>query len=125
MLPFSPLELFDALDLLTEPQEEEPFRVLIVGDDECIAEFYSTVFEHDGMQPMALNNPVNVLDTLSGFRPELVLMEQHMPEIEGRELGAVIQQEAAFLSIPIVFLSAASDPDKQLELIKIGMPTNS
>ena len=47
-------------------------------------------------------------------------MDQYMPEIEGRDLGTVIQQEAAVLSIPIVFLSAESDPDKQLELMQIG-----
>ena len=43
-----------------------------------------------------------------------------MPEIEGRELGAVIRQEAAFLYIPIVFLSDESDSNKQLELMRIG-----
>ena len=118
--PFSPLDLVDALDLLTKPQEEKPFRVLIVDDDERNAEFYSTVLNHGGMQSIALNNPMNVLDALSHFRPELVLMEQYMSEIEGRELGAVIRQEVAFLSIPIVFLSDESDPDKQLELMKIG-----
>ncbi len=118
--PFSPLDLVDALDLLTEQLEEEPFRVLIVDDDERIAEFYSTVLEHAGMQAMALNNPMNILDALSDFRPELVLMDQYMPKIEGRELGAVIRQETAFLSIPIVFLSAERDPDKQLELMKFG-----
>ncbi|MBT5495243.1 MAG: response regulator [Alphaproteobacteria bacterium] len=118
--PYSPLDLVDALDLLTEPQEEEPFRVLIVDDDERISEFYIAVLEHTGMQAMALSDPMKVLDALSDFRPELVLMDQYMPEIEGRELGAVIRQEAAFLSIPIVFLSAESDPDKQLELMEIG-----
>lgn len=118
--PFSPLDLVDALDLLTEPQEEEPFRVLIIDDDERISEFYCTVLEHAGMQAMALTDPMKVLDALSDFRPELVLMDQYMPEIEGRELGAVIRQEAAFLSIPIVFLSAENDPDKQLELMEIG-----
>ncbi len=118
--PFSPMDLVDALDLLTEPQEEEPFRVLIVDDDERISEFYTTVLEHAGMQAMALADPMKVLDALSDFRPELVLMDQYMPEIEGRELGAVIRQETAFLSIPIVFLSAENDPDKQLELMRIG-----
>jgi len=118
--PFSPMDLVDALDLLTEPQEEEPFRVLIVDDDERISEFYTTVLEHAGMQAMALADAMKVLDALSDFRPELVLMDQYMPEIEGRELGAVIRQETAFLSIPIVFLSAENDPDKQLELMRIG-----
>ena len=100
--PYSPLDLVDALDLLTEPQEEEPFRVLIVDNDERISEFYMIVLEQAVMQAMALSKPMKVLDVLSDFRPELVLMDQYMPEIEGRELGAVIRQEAAFLSIPIV-----------------------
>lgn len=33
-------------------------------------------------------------------------MDQYMPKIDGRELGAIIRQETAFLTIPIVFLSA-------------------
>lgn len=118
--PFSPMDLVDALDLLTVPQEEEPFRVLIVDDDERISEFYATVLKHAGMKVMTVSNPMKVLEALSDFRPELVLMDQYMPEIDGRELGAVIRQEAAFLSIPIVFLSAENDPDKQLELMRIG-----
>ena len=55
---------------------------------------------------MALSVPIKVLDALSNFHPELVLMDQYMPKIKGRKFCAVIRQEAAFLSIPIVFLSA-------------------
>ena len=91
---------------MIEPQEEELYRVLIVNDDEQISKFYVTLLQHAGMEAMALIVPMKVLDALSNFRPELVLMDQHMPKSEGRELGAVIRQEAAFLSIPIVFLSA-------------------
>ena len=91
---------------MIEPQEEKPYRVLIVNDDEQISEFYVTLLQHAGMEAMVLNVPMKVLDALSNFRPELVLMDQYMPKIDGRELDAVIRQEAAFLSIPIVFLSA-------------------
>ena len=72
------------------------------------------------MEAIALSDPMKALDALSDFYPELVLMHQYMPEIKGRDLGAVIRQRAAVLSIPIVFLSAESDPDKQLELMQIG-----
>ena len=91
---------------MIEPQEEKPYRVLIVIDDEQISEFYVTLLQHAGMEAMALSVPMKVLDALSNFRPELVLMDQYMPKIDGRELGAIIRQEAAFLTIPIVFLSA-------------------
>ena len=65
--PFSPLELFDALDHLTEPQEEGPFRVRTVGDEKCITESYSRILEHAGMQATTLDNSVNALDALSDF----------------------------------------------------------
>ena len=90
---------------MIEPQEEEHFSVLIV-DDERISEFYVTVLQNAGMEAMALSDPMKALDALSNFYPELVLMDQYMPKIEGRDLGAIIRQEAAFLTIPIVFLSA-------------------
>ena len=77
---------------MIEPQEEKPYRVLIVNDDEQISEFYVTLLQHAGMEAMALSDSMKVLDALSNFRPQLVLMDQYMPEIEGRELGAVIWQ---------------------------------
>ncbi len=91
---------------MIEPLEEKPYGNLIVNDDEQISEFYVTLLQHAGIVAMTLSVPMKVLDALSNFRPELVLMDQYMPKIEGLELGAVIWQEAAFLPIPIVLLSA-------------------
>ena len=62
---------------------------------------------------------MKALGPLSNFRPELVLMDQICPRSMAASSGR-IQQEAAFLTIPIVFLSGQSDPDKQLELMQIG-----
>ena len=45
---------------------------------------------------------MKALDALSHFRPELVLMDQYMSEIEGRELGAVIPR-AAFCLFRLCF----------------------
>ena len=118
--PFSPIDLVDALDILTMPREDEPFRVMIIDDDKRLLELFSTVLMHAGMEVEALNEPLRVLEALSDFRPELILLDQYMPDVEGRELAAVIRQETAFLSIPIVFLSAETNQDVQLELMKIG-----
>ncbi|MEC8172088.1 MAG: hypothetical protein VX090_01780 [Pseudomonadota bacterium] len=60
---------------MIEPQEEKPFLVLTVNDDEQISEFYVTLLQHAGAEAMALSDPVKVLDALSNFRPELVLID--------------------------------------------------
>jgi hypothetical protein len=68
--PYNPLDLVDALNLLMEPQEEEPFQILIAVVDESIPEFYFAVLKHAGIPAMAMTDPMKVLDALSNFQLE-------------------------------------------------------
>ena len=56
-------------DLLIEPQEEKPYRVLIVNDDEQISEFYVTLLQHAGMEAMALSVPMKPFGSSFQFSP--------------------------------------------------------
>jgi len=47
-------------------------------------------------------------------------MDMYMPGCSGMELAAIIRQQEAFVSIPIVFLSVETDMDKQLAAIRRG-----
>jgi diguanylate cyclase (GGDEF)-like protein len=60
------------------------------------------------------------LESLLEFTPDLILIDIYMPECNGMELATVIRQLDAFVGIPIVFLSAESDLDKQLFAIGLG-----
>jgi diguanylate cyclase (GGDEF)-like protein len=44
----------------------------------------------------------------------------HMPGCTGLELAAVIRQQEAYVSVPIVYLSAETDVDKQLAAMRQG-----
>ena len=50
----------------------------------------------------------------------MILLDMYMPDYSGMELAQIIRQMEQFLSIPIVFLSAETDKDKQLEALGIG-----
>jgi len=54
------------------------------------------------------------------FTPDLILIDLYMPECNGTDLAKVIRQLDAFVSIPIVFLSAESNLDKQLFAMGLG-----
>ena len=118
--PYSILDLVGALDRLLEQQSVKPFRVLIVDDNEPISKDYVSNLRQAGMEATALYDPIKLLDVISDFRPEIILMEQYIRGIEGRELCAIIRQEAAFNSIPIVFFSTETDPDKRIMMMKVG-----
>lgn len=120
MRPVSMLDLVDTLDPLSEETVNDPFRVLIIDDDPRICKYYQMILSEAGMQTMVCNKPLEAFQVLSEFRPELIIMDLYMPECRGKELAAVIRQEPAFDSIPIVFLSSEDDLLKQLDVMTIG-----
>jgi diguanylate cyclase (GGDEF)-like protein len=112
--------LIDKLDNLTSTKSLAPYRVMIVDDSVALTAYYATVLEHAGMVVKAVNNPFNVIESLLEFTPDLILIDLYMPECNGMDLAKVIRQLDAFVSIPIVFLSAESDLDKQLFAMGLG-----
>lgn len=118
--PLNALALIDRLETLAGVGRAEPYRILIVDDDVVISKYYEAVLGQAGMTVLAISDPMEVLRHLADFRPELILMDHYMPEVQGRELAAVIRQEAAFDSIPIVFLSAEDDAAAQQRVIGVG-----
>ena len=112
--------LIDKLDVLTSTQPAAPYRVLVVDDSELLTTYCATVLEQAGMMVKAVNNPLNAMESLLEFAPDLIMIDMYMPECNGMELAKVIRQLDAFVSIPIVFLSAESDLDKQHLAMGLG-----
>lgn len=118
--PVDMADLVDALDHLTSVEDQDPYRILVVDDDLDVIKFSKAVLEGAGMRVSAINDPMQILDALSDFGPELILLDLYMPGCSGEELAAVIRQQEAYAGIPIVFLSGESDKDKQLRVLELG-----
>lgn len=98
----------------------KPTHILIVDDQISVAEFYSAILEQAGMKVTVATDPLSVLPILQSSMPDLILLDLHMPNVNGDELAAVIRQQEAFQSIPILFLSANAHPFKKTDLLEIG-----
>lgn len=118
--PVNIAELVDKLDELTSSNPPQPYRVLIVDDSISLANYHAAVLEQVGMTVKVVEKPMEVMGTLREFAPDLILMDVYMPECTGLELARVIRQLESFVSIPIVYLSAESDMDKQLSAMSLG-----
>jgi EAL domain-containing protein (putative c-di-GMP-specific phosphodiesterase class I)/CheY-like chemotaxis protein len=100
--------------------DEPPYRVLIVEDDRAQALFAEGVLNGAGIEALVASEPREVMDIMTRTRPDLVLMDLHMPGLSGTELTTMIRQHEAFLHTPIVFLTGDPDPDKQFEVLEMG-----
>ncbi|WP_440224114.1 EAL domain-containing protein [Dokdonella sp. MW10] len=105
---------------LDDAATREPYRIMIVEDDRSQALFAESILRKSGMQTLTIGEASQVLEKIDGFRPDLVLMDLHMPVCDGMELTAMIREREAFLSTPIVFLSGESDTEKHFEALDAG-----
>ncbi len=112
--------LVDRLDALTDGEVVNPFRILIVDDDPELANYYSLVLQENGMDTLVAEDPLEIMRYMVEFNPDLILMDMYMPQCAGYELAKVIRQMEAYISVPIVFLSAETDINKQLSAMSTG-----
>ncbi len=112
--------LAERLDVLVYPPTDEPFRVLIVEDEDILAAHYAEVLTQANMYVRTALDPADVLETLNDFEPELLLLDLYMPSCNGTEMAQVIRQDNKFNDLPIVFLSTESGRQLQLAAMQSG-----
>jgi diguanylate cyclase (GGDEF)-like protein len=97
------------------------YRVLIVDDDEMLAQFYSHSLERAGMKTQVVGNAKAALEALAANEVNLLLVDYDMPGCNGQELSSVIRQHDKYLRIPIVFISSQEDIEDLLINTGLGI----
>jgi two-component system, OmpR family, response regulator len=82
-------------------------RILVVDDDPNITQSLRLILEKTGRFTVRTENVgTNALATARDFRPDLVLLDVMMPDIDGGRVAEQIRGDSGFKNIPIVFLTA-------------------
>lgn len=118
--PVEPDQLIGLMDAITGRHPAEPYRVLMVDDDPLLLKVYASVLGAAGMEVRTLSNPLETQDVMDAFAPDVVVLDMYMPGVTGSELAAVLRERDAHLQLPILFLSAESDINQQLQALNVG-----
>ncbi len=118
--PIDSRELVEKLEVLTEHQSADPYRILVVEDDYETALQSALVLQSGGMITAMVSKPDQVMAQLVEFQPDLILTALYMKDCRGDELATLIRQEGAYVHTPIVFQSEETDLVKQLAAIRAG-----
>lgn len=82
--------------------------ILVVDDERPLRNLLAQVFADSGHRVLLAVNGRQALDLLRSQRPDLVLADVMMPEINGVELCQRIKESPATAGIPVILMSAAS-----------------
>ncbi len=81
-------------------------RILIVEDNEMNRDMLSRRLERAGHQALVAKTAGEGLSMIRGDRPDLVLMDLSLPDMDGRDATRTLRAEAVYRSLPIIALTA-------------------
>src|ERR1043166_4365878 len=86
-----------------------PSRILVIEDEPANIQTLSTLLKERGYNINIATNGRRGLEVLERIRPDLILLDIMMPEMDGFETCRRIKASAAWREIPIIFLTAKTD----------------
>ena len=92
----------------------ELVKILLVDDEKDILEFLSYNLEKEGFQVFTAGNGKLALDKAKQIKPDLIILDVMMPEMDGITTCAEIRKVTDLDSVLILFLTARSEEYSEL-----------
>lgn len=84
-------------------------KILIVDDNELIAEVMSYILTNNGYQVDTLNSGDGVVAQINNTHPDLIIMDIKLPGVDGRDICKIIKHNKATEHLPVIICSANDD----------------
>ena len=82
--------------------------ILIVDDSAMIRRIVGQILRENGYRPIVADNGQNGYETAKREKPDLVIMDIEMPEMDGFEATSRIKSDPATAHIPVLFFTSLS-----------------
>ncbi|MEI6791796.1 MAG: response regulator transcription factor [Actinomycetes bacterium] len=92
-------------------------RVLIVEDDQAIAEVVQRMLRIDGYKTEIAADGALALTMAAGFDPDLVILDLGLPQIDGTEVARTLRERS---DVPILMLTARDAVEAKVEGFDAG-----
>jgi two-component system, OmpR family, response regulator len=93
-------------------------RVLVVDDEPAIADLVGTALRYEGFDVVTAGNGRDVLTMVESFRPELIVLDIMLPDLDGFEVQRRLADRGR--RIPVLFLTARDATEDKVRGLTIG-----
>ncbi len=90
--------------------------ILVVDDDTPIRSLLRQELTEAGYEVQEASNGKAALDMVRMNKPDLIILDVMMPEINGFDVAAVLKNDPATMDIPIIILSIVQDKERGLKI---------
>ena len=96
-------------------------KILLVEDDEGLAQVYLTRLEVEGFQLKRVPNGEDALAAALEFKPDLILLDVMMPKVSGFDVLDILRNTPETTNIKIVMLTALSQEEDRQKAESMGV----
>lgn len=93
-------------------------RIVCIDDAIAICETIESILKLQGYDALGCTNPLQAFNLVFQFKPDLILCDIAMPELDGYELCAMLRHSSKFRRTPIVMLTGK---DQFIDRVKAKM----
>jgi excisionase family DNA binding protein len=105
----------------TDALESGKRKILIVDDDEELVELLGDVFAKDNrFEVRTTNNGFDAGMLVKEFRPDIVVLDVMLPDINGKEVCQRVRSDSALDDVRIICISGMVEQDKVADLKAAG-----
>lgn len=106
----SPDAVMGRAEALLAGERSGEARILAVDDDPAVLRVLTFILRGAGFTVKTLSSPLEFWGTLEAVEPDLVLLDVLMPGVNGYQLCRAVRADPRWADLPILFLTARSDP---------------
>ncbi len=95
-------------------------KILVVDDQPINVQLLKRKLEREGLGVVAAYTGLEAIELVDREKPDLILLDVMMPDMDGIEVCQRLQAREETRSIPIIFITARSTKESKLEGLGVG-----
>ncbi|HEX7127380.1 MAG TPA: response regulator [Thermodesulfobacteriota bacterium] len=107
-------------DLATRTPREGGKRILVVDDVKLFRDLVHVVLGGTGYEILSAENGREALEIARRERPDLVLLDLYMPEMDGAATCRAIRGEPDLADVPVIMVTSGGDPNEVARCVEAG-----
>jgi two-component system sensor histidine kinase/response regulator len=95
-------------------------KILVIDDQPINVQLLKRKLEREGLDVIAAHNGREGLEAIAKAKPDLVLLDVMMPDMNGIEVCQQLQANEETRAIPVIFITARTTKESKLEGLGVG-----